>query len=403
MSETEASTSTGRPKRSTKVPNKYVESHNILQQPSKANGTLRQTQKRKKYDEPVEIIAESPDTLDFILTDIKSPLTTMDISDVVSAAAWGMLSDEAKQKLCHHLPPTAFLDYQPVVDRSHPSQRVGRTPEEGANHDAMDVDPLQRIPGHVDSAMFTDPHFESAARTFQDHLYSGWLTEAHRELVNSHQDGIRSGILHAPWKDDVWIRDHPPIVPPSTTGIMAQPESSQQAGDAAGLRLTDLAQYGVVKTGDIISYKRTFKIDTLTLTIEKDVLIRAIHPKSFVITVLTSPGADSAIPSSLLPPFASAHDFNAAYDSACAESIVREMIITSPSQLENTLLDMDGTVERNRRPHSNAWKHTTLWRFAEGRDVGLQGDLQIAMLLEKGGRECYGTLFYLRGCFYHEN
>ncbi len=168
--------------------------------------------------------------------------------DVVSAAAWGMLSDEAKQKLCHHLPPTAFLDYQPVVDRSHPSQRVGRTPEGGANHDAMDVDPLQRIPGHVDSAMFTDPHFESASRTFQvrggsilyialyrmvatqDHLYSGWLTKAHRELVNSHQDGIRSGNLHAPWKDDVWIRGHPPVVPPSTTGIVAQPESSQQAG-----------------------------------------------------------------------------------------------------------------------------------------------------------------------------
>lgn len=166
----------------------------------------------------------------------------------MSAAAWGMLSEEAKQKLCLHLPPTAFLDYQPVVDRSHPSQRIGRMPEGGANYDAMDVDPLQRTPGHVDSAIFMDPHFESATRTFQvrggfhlyiashrtvvtqDHLYSGWLTNAHRELVISHQDNIRSGILHAPWKDDVWIRDHPPVVPPSTTGIMAQPESSQQAG-----------------------------------------------------------------------------------------------------------------------------------------------------------------------------
>lgn len=42
----------------------------------------------------------------------------------------------------------------------------------------------------------------------QDHLYTGWYTRPHRDLVQKHLDNIRSGKQHAPWKDDVWGQNH---------------------------------------------------------------------------------------------------------------------------------------------------------------------------------------------------
>lgn len=84
----------------------------------------------------------------------------------------------------------------------------------------------------------------------------------------------------------------------------------------------------------------------------------------------------------------------------CLPEDIRELTCTTLSQLETALLDIDTRVDRRQRPHGNAWKQITVWRYAHGRQQEL--DAQIVGMLEKGGRECYGTLFYLRGCFSHE-
>jgi hypothetical protein len=55
--------------------------------------------------------------------------------------------------------------------------------------------------------LFNDSHFLSAARTFQDQLYSGWMTKTHEAKVEKFQAGIADGTLSAPWKDEVWERD----------------------------------------------------------------------------------------------------------------------------------------------------------------------------------------------------
>lgn len=71
------------------------------------------------------------------------------------------------------------------------------------------------------------------------------------------------------------------------------------------------------------------------------------------------------------------------------------MTISSPSQLENGILDTDGRVEKAKRPNGNAWKYFTVWRWKEE-------EWESGFASEKGGRENHGTLFYLRGSFYHD-
>ena len=45
----------------------------------------------------------------------------------------------------------------------------------------------------------------------KDHLYSGWLTPAHETLVREYTNNLQKGEIHAPWKDDVWSREHPTV------------------------------------------------------------------------------------------------------------------------------------------------------------------------------------------------
>ncbi|THG92834.1 hypothetical protein EW145_g8570, partial [Phellinidium pouzarii] len=140
----------------------------------------------------------------------------------------------------------------------------------------------------LDASFFTDPHFESAARTFQDHLYSGWLTPAHRALVEKHLSGVRSGVIHVPWKDEEWEHNHP------EDGIDEDVDVSDAAQDPAnavsiGVRsgkqkvrfipfrknsktsdFAPLVGRGFLKEGDVISFKHKFT--SLNVTIEKDAL-----------------------------------------------------------------------------------------------------------------------------------
>ena len=70
------------------------------------------------------------------------------------------------------------------------------------------------------------------------------------------------------------------------------------------------------------------------------------------------------------------------------------MTITTPTMLETGVLDVDGRIDRSKRPNGNAWKCFTVWRWrGEPTDIANDG---------RGGRENHGTLFYLRGTYYHE-
>ena len=170
--------------------------------------------------------------------------------------------------------------------------------------------------------------------------------------------------------------------------------------EAAELKLTDLAEGNILRVGDVLSYRRNFS--QLDITIEKDVIVRGaivtatlvflisvvqidtINPRTYAITVFVQRGTDPQLPPGLLernPSEPTEH--------------TKQMTISSPSQLENGLLDLDGRVEKARRPNGNAWKCFTVWRWSEEMDFASGAD-------SKGGRENNGTLFYLRGNYYHE-
>lgn len=68
----------------------------------------------------------------------------------------------------------------------------------------------------INVAFFNDPHFLAAERTFQDHLYLNWFSEAHIARVKKFQEGVVNGTMAAPWKDQVWERENAvPVVQPS--------------------------------------------------------------------------------------------------------------------------------------------------------------------------------------------
>ena len=101
-------------------------------------------------------------------------------------------------RLCALLPSTAFNTYIPLVCDTHPDFRAQPT-------DLMDVD---RTPATLDPTIFTSSFFLSAAHTWQDHLFSSWLTKKASEDLEKFEQGAREGTLHADWKDEAWERDH---------------------------------------------------------------------------------------------------------------------------------------------------------------------------------------------------
>ncbi|KAJ7201597.1 Asx homology domain-containing protein [Mycena pura] len=293
----------------------------------------------------------------------KSRLTKMDLTDLINANTWSMLSPESQTRLAALLPATAFPSLWPAIEVAHP-----------AAGDSMSVDPGRQEPELVDASLFTDAHFLAGARTFQDHLYSNWLSDAQAEKDKRYEQGIRDGTLAAPWKDEVWERDNKPEVEePNMHATLA--------GEAAELKLVDLAKSAVIREGDVLAYKRNFP--ALGIVVEKDLIIQQISPRTHNVTVLLEPGLTRDLPLELLQPGPSE-----------PSAPTRSMTITSPSQLENGLLDVDGRVERAKRSNGNAWKAITLWRWT--------GDSLSDVCERRGGREDHGTLFYLRACHYQD-
>ncbi|KAJ7512421.1 Asx homology domain-containing protein [Mycena galericulata] len=321
-----------------------------------------------------------------LLQNPKSRLTKMDISDLINANSWNMLSPDSQTRLAAFLPPTAFRSFQPTLGPDHP-----------AAADLMNVDSGDA--GPLDTSFFTDAHFLAAAHTFQDHLYSNWLSDAHAEKVEKYTKGIHDGSLAAPWKDEVWERDNQNEEPTVTTGSHTSSVlagyaiffscrtqshfvscSTRRSREASELKLGDLAKNSVLREGDVLAYKRNFT--NLNIFVEKDAIVQRIDPRTHSLTVLVEPGTTRDLPAHLLMPGPSD-----------PSAPTRSMTITSPTQLESGLLDIDGRVERTKRPHGNAWKAMTLWRWP-GDALGTEGG--------RGGREAHGTLFYLRACHYQD-
>jgi hypothetical protein len=66
-----------------------------------------------------------------------------------------------------------------------------------------------QVPSRIaNPTFFTDSHFFAAAHTWQDHIFSKWTSPEHAEKVKIYTEGVRNGTLAAPWKDEVWEREH---------------------------------------------------------------------------------------------------------------------------------------------------------------------------------------------------
>ncbi|KAI0350306.1 hypothetical protein OH77DRAFT_1431176 [Trametes cingulata] len=402
MNEASSSTSTRPTRHSARTPAKPT-TNTAVSTTSAADAEPEPPAQGKRKARPATQ-KSSAEKLEYLLTNSKSKLTKVDISEVINYGNFLELSPEAQSRLCKLLPPTAFTTYQPSVCPTHPDYAPPSSTHNGedVSQDRMEVDdaecptglsaPVAQTPATLDPAVFTSPFFLSAAHTFQDHLFSSWLGRKAAEDLAKFQEGSRAGHLHVDWKDEVWERDHQPI-------LNAKRKKSLHAD------LTALAKLGLIQQGDILAYKRAFP--ALNVTVEKDVLIESVDPQSQRMTFLLSPGDRKALPPSLL-------DRDSKESS---EKMLSMEDITDPVALERGILDVDGRVRSSDKytqdaasctaPTSpsggpseeltnliamRAWKAFTVWKWREGmRD-------EVQMLQERGGREKLATLFYLRGC-----
>ncbi|KAF8804207.1 hypothetical protein BYT27DRAFT_7243935 [Phlegmacium glaucopus] len=353
-----------RPRRTTRQP---VKSYKILV----ASDSAPRAPKRK---------VDPEQRLNALLENSKSELASMELPDIINGHAWQMLSGDSQVHLKTLLPPTAFTNYLESLGSDHPSIEGGMNTDEPLDTNSTDAE--------LNFNIFSDPHFLAASRTFQDHLYLGWFSAAHLEKVEDFQKAVRNGTLAAPWKDEVWERENQAsrllssgehdVEPKSSFTIPC--ESSAKAGGAAEVKLPMLVRNGIIRVGDVIAYKRSFANSE---SIEKDTIIQAIHPTTFELTVLTQPGQEKDLPSHLL-----------SHNPSEPSEPTRSMTISSPTMLETGLLDIDGRMKKAQRPNGNAWKCFNVWRWRAGGDCPQNS---------RGGRENYGTLFYIRGSYYHEH
>ena len=329
-----------------------------------------------------------------------------------------MLSGDSQSHLKTLLPATAFTNYLEALGSDHPSIDNDMNIDKPPDTDQTDAE--------LNLSIFSDPHFLAASRTFQDHLYLGWFSAAHREKVKDFQESVENGTLAAPWKDEVWNREHRTFEEQLSPGkhdaeaktSLTVCESSAKAGydrvlltilqgflliyyrlnrGVTQIKLQTLVKNGIIRVGDVLAYKRSF---ANAETIEKDTIVwfffcfslinfsiflqvEAIHPTTFDLTVLTQPGQEKDLPSHLL-----------SRDPLEPSAPTRSMTNHTLSMLETGILDIDGRLRKAQRPNGNAWKCFTVWRWRAGSDC---------VQNSRGGRENYGTLFYIRGSYYHEH
>ncbi|PIL34284.1 hypothetical protein GSI_03059 [Ganoderma sinense ZZ0214-1] len=383
-----------RPRRSTRTPAKTpVKAAGAAVPPGPPESPV-QAAKRKARD-----TEKSPaEKLEYLLTNSKSKLTKIDISDSINYNNFLELSEEAQERLCALLPPTAFTTYVPSVSPSHPD---GPPSQEPGSTDAMDVDeaPVLRNPAMLDPTVFTSSFFLSAAHTWQDHLVSNWLGKKASDDLEKFRQGARDGTLHADWKDELWELDHSPET------VTASRSRKKQA--KAELDLTALVKRDLLQAGDVLAYKRTFP--HMKVTVEKDLLVDTINANSQTVNFLLLPGVQPSLNPSLLVVGSREYD----------GKLLSIEDIADPVALERGVLDVDGRVSYSDKyeddtascPETHtqsggvpdelrnaiavrAWKSFTVWRWREE----MQGQVEMQLVQERGGRERVATLFYLRGC-----
>ncbi|KIY43187.1 hypothetical protein FISHEDRAFT_53931, partial [Fistulina hepatica ATCC 64428] len=346
------------------------------------NETPRTTAQRGVKRKMLDPSAAKEAEISKMLTSSRSVLTQIDIAEIINANTWDLLSQDVQSVLMTLLPAPAFREFQPAVHPSHPAADT----VSGSQSDSSAPSTT------LDKNIFTDAHFLAAARTFQDHLASNWLSEAHKEKVQRYEQSVREGTASAPFKDDVWLADHPvenevPVDPPESEGIIPMPNRTKRPTNPNVLRLHDLIQHSVIMPGDILAYSRRFA--QLGLLIEKDVLIVSVNPRDSSVTVLLESGTESRLPTVLI------------YNEAASVDpplTTRSMTVTTPSMLETGILDVDGRIDRSKRPNGNPWKRLSVWREQTQTDNAFAPpDPEDP----RGGRQNRGTLFYLRdGLFY---
>jgi hypothetical protein len=106
--------------------------------------------------------------------------------------------------LCTLLPATAFFTHQPTIDPTHPGSNIDTSTADTGGQE------LERSPATLDPMFFGSPFLLSAAHTFQDHIFSGWLNNKAKDTISRYEHGVRDGTMHAEWKDEEWQREHPP-------------------------------------------------------------------------------------------------------------------------------------------------------------------------------------------------
>ncbi|KAG8882998.1 hypothetical protein FRB97_007371 [Tulasnella sp. 331] len=395
----------------------------------------------------------APPKLDYLLSDPKSKLCYMEITEVINANTWSMLSEDARNRLSALLPPTSFWNFMSEVDPSHPSRssKVNRSAE-----DRMEVDYLPRSAAFLKDDFMSCQFLHAATNQFQDHIFSSYFTEEHHKKVEAFQQALKDGSAHVPWKDDAWAQDHgEDDVSQPTTAVQGSSKRNVMTANndrcdyppslsicelntlVATLSpysvlfpsLRELAAHEYLRVGDVISYNRAFGKLRHSVTVKKDLLVQSIDPDSLSVTFLLAPSSLTSLgddivtfPSMILPTIPTTnltpvglrvpgsnnsqaqilHPNNAFDPFDTSDLIETNYASTDPEFLSITASTSSLALESHILPlfdavpphdvltEAECLKCFTIWRWNQGEDdFGGNPDLP------HGGRKIVGTLHYL--------
>ncbi|KAF8530177.1 Asx homology domain-containing protein [Hysterangium stoloniferum] len=370
------------PRRSTRNTHKE-EDEKISKGPLEGvQGSSSNSVKKRKEPPPKEDVK----TDEYLLTSKKSPIVDIELSTLINRNTWDALSPDSRALLSTMLPPPFFPFFKPRLIPNHPSSRQLQESLGEVDEALNDVDAMT-LASEPDVSFFTDPFFEAALSTFQDQLSAGQFSATHETLVREYTEKVKQGTIHAAWKDQTWQDTHPII-------LRRPIDADVLAGDASSITLGDLAKNSIIRTGDILAYRRNFS--HLNCTVAKDV--DSLQPSKYSLTVLTTPSSQTYLP------LADIQHLSITTTSSGAEPdiLLRLAAISTPAQLENALLDTDGRIKKDKRPSASAWKSIGLWRWRDGQAPDPTAYAEDSPEAIRGYREYQGTLFYLRGCFYDD-
>jgi len=171
--------SSERPRRSHRLPEKLREKPAA---PAEAPQASSSTAKKRKAS-AIKDSDNDPITLDFMLTNSKSPLVNLELSvcsinrltspasfrilnsqTLINEHTWSALSEDSRSLLSTMLPPTALPFFRPGLDPRHPA--TTQLVSQEAENDSIDINSMA-LACEPDLSFFTDPFFEADSKTFQ--------------------------------------------------------------------------------------------------------------------------------------------------------------------------------------------------------------------------------------------